>query len=192
MKKVLLFLIVLALPGLLYAASMGVFFPDHPGQRYYNPTPYSFFDIYLYIHHADCYVTGIEYKLNTLCDPSHVFFWITEVFYPENMVETTGHPFEGHSITYWPALNGVTPGYNWLCTYKCITTDACCSSGGSLIDYIIKVVAHPDSGELRGTSSPDNDFFPISGMASALCLESGYITAVEVKSWGAIKSVFKK
>ncbi len=192
MKKVLLFLALIALPGLLYAASMGVFFPDYPGQRLYDPGPISVFDVYLYIHHADCYVTGIEYKLDTPSDPTHALLFIVEVSYPANMIEAIGHPFEGHSITYWPALNGVTPGYNWLCTYKFYTPDGCASSGGVLTDYIIKVVAHPDSGELRGTSSPDNDFFPISGMASALCLESSYIIAVEVKSWGAIKSIFKK
>lgn len=59
---------------------------------------------------------------------------------------------------------------------------------GAMIDYEIVVGPHPDSGFLRGTYAPDNDFFDIIGLTSKLCPEEP--VAVEEESWGAVKSMY--
>jgi hypothetical protein len=48
---------------------------------------------------------------------------------------------------------------------------------------------HPDSGFLRGTFAPENEFFDIIGLTSVLCPEEP--VAVEEESWGTIKSMYR-
>ena len=191
MKRVLLLLVIaLLIPGMLWAtATMGVFFGYTPGLMAMSPPPFTEFDAYLYLHHADYYVTAIEYSLITPDDPGHAWFSISSVTYPDNKSIHDGDPFSGHSIAYWPPLNGYMPGYNLLCSYKCYTFEPCWSEGGAMIDYEIVVGPHPDSGYLRGTFTPDNEFFDIIGLTSVLCPEVP--VAVGDESWGAIKSVYR-
>jgi hypothetical protein len=190
MKTLLLSLsIALLIPGLSSAdATLGLYFGLEPGVMAYDPTPFSTFDVYLYIHNADQYVTAVEYQLVTPDDPGHAYFQVSEVSYPDEKSVTLGNPFSGHSITYWPPLNGYVPGYNVICKYTCFTTEPCFGDGGNLANYRILVGPHPDSGELRGTYAPENDFFPIVGLTSILCAEPD---AVVEESWGAIKSMYR-
>jgi hypothetical protein len=55
MKRVLLILaFTLLMPGLLSAATtMGCYFALTPGAMQHYPVPFSFFDVYIYLHNAD-------------------------------------------------------------------------------------------------------------------------------------------
>lgn len=188
MKKVLLVLIAaLVVPGLLSAqATMGVYF-ENPGQMAYSP-PAPVFEGLLYLHNGDYYVTAVEYLLATPSDPGHALVWLTGTAYPDNMSVELGDPFDtalGHSLSYWPPLNGYTPGYNLLATYSFYMPNGPCVG---IVDYPLVVAANPSSGYLRGTYHPDNLTFPILGLTSILCPEQ---VAVEEESWGAIKSLYK-
>lgn len=191
MKRVLLSLVIaLLIPGMLAAAAtMGVYFGYTPGSISLSPLSFAEFDAYLYLHHADYYVTAVEYSLITPDDPGHAWFTITEVTYPDDKTIHEGDPFNGHSIVYWPPLNGYTPGYNLLCSYKCFTFEPCWNEGGAMIDYDIVVGPHPDSGYLRGTFAPDNEVFDIIGLTSVLYPEEP--VAIGDGRWGAMKSMYR-
>lgn len=189
MKKLLLALaLVLLIPGAASAVTLGCYFGYEPVSMAYSPTPFSFFDVFLFLHGADYYVTAAEYQLLTPHDPTHALFSITDVTYPDNMVVTLGDPFAGHSIAYWPPLNGFVPGYNLLVAFRCVTFAPCGGGGGGLIDYPIVIGPNPGSGELRGTFLPDNEFFSIRGLTSILCPEQ---IGTQEESWGAIKSLYR-
>jgi hypothetical protein len=176
------------IPGVVGAATMGCFFGFAPERMAYSPEPYSFFDVYVFLHSADYYVTAVEYELMTPTDPSHALFEISEITYPDNRTVTLGSPFAGHSIAYWPPLNGYVPGYNLVCTLTCYTTEACAGAGGHVADYPLVIGPHPQSGELRGTFAPENELFPIVGLTSVLCPEQ---IGLQEESWGAIKSLYR-
>lgn len=185
MKRVLLMLtMALLIPGVLSAEpTVGLYFDV--GVMGYNPSgPYTAFEVYLYIHDAAYYVTGFEYQLLTPDDPDRDYFGITEIIYPEYVSVDLGHPFSGHAITFWPPLGGYTPGYNLMCTFMCYTTVEC----GQIQDYRLVIAPHPDSGELRSTYAPDNEYFYPIGLTSVLCPSQ---IATEAESWGAIKSLYK-
>jgi hypothetical protein len=185
MRKLLLAIaMALLIPGMLSAATLGVYFSNAPATMAYAPAPFSFFDVYLYLHDAEFYVTAVEYQLQTPVDPSHALFSIVSVTYPDNGTVALGDPFTGHAIAYWPPLNGFMPGYNLLVTLRCMTTAPC----GSLSDYPLVIGLHPGSGELRGTFAPDNEFFQIAGLTSVLCPEQ---IGTQEESWGAIKSLYR-
>jgi hypothetical protein len=190
MKRALLVTVVaLLFPTVLNAlVTMGVFFTPWPGRLSAYPPSFEYFDAYLYLHNADLSVTAVEYQLLTPADPMHAMFLITEVSYPELMSVYLGDPWSGHSITYWPYLNGYSPGYNLLCKYECFMLDPCWDEGGGMADYPIIIGPHPDSGFLRGTFYPGNDTFPIIGLTSIVC---PMVIAAEESSWGAIKGQFR-
>lgn len=178
MKRVLLAItLALLVPGMLNAATMGVYFDwQPPGQMTYSPVPFSPFDVYLYLHNAGYdFVTAVEYQLQTPSDPWHSKFGISAVTYPDNMTISQGDPFAGHSIAYWPPLDGQDPGYNQLCHYVCFTTEPCDSISG----YQLVVGGHPDTGEIRGTYYPGMEIFTIDGLTSLVCPGTN---AVEEKS----------
>ena len=191
MTRILLTLVItLLIPSVLGAtATMGVYFGYTPGATALSPAPFVYFDAHLYLHHAEQYVTAIEYSLLTPDDPGHAWFSIAAVTYPDEKTIHNGDPFGGHSIAYWPPLNGYMPGYNLLCSYTCVTFEPCWDEGGAMIDYDIVIGPHPDSGFLRGTYAPDNEFFGIVGLTSRLCPEEPVAAGDE--SWGAIKSMHR-
>jgi hypothetical protein len=185
MRKLLLAIATaLLIPGMLSAATLGAYFSYAPATMAYAPAPFSFFDVYLYLHDAGYYVTAVEYQLQTPVDPSHALFQIVSVSYPSAKTVTLGDPFSGHSIAYWPPLNGFVPGYNLLVTLQCVTLAPC----GQFTDYPLVLGLHPSSGELRGTFAPDNEFFQIAGLTSVICPEQ---IGTQEESWGAIKSLYR-
>jgi hypothetical protein len=196
MKRLLLTLfLVLFASTTLAGATMGLYFDLWPGVMAYTPTPASFFDVYLYLHASNYYVTALEYQITTPLDPLHTFFAIVEISYAEQVVVTLGSPFDGHSIALWPPLDGYNPGYNMICKFKCMTLAPCLSPGGPtaqaetfLADYPVVVGPHPESGQLWGTYFPNNDTFPIIGLQSTLC---PIAIGVENSNWGAIKSLYR-
>ena len=133
---------------------------DTEGTQAFCPYPFIPFNAYLVLHNADYYVTAVEYKLGVQ-DGS--FIVLDYSFPPEHSVDF-GHPLNGQSISYWPPLNGFG-GDLVLCTMECMTLTAC----PDMPDYPIVIAPHPDSGYLRGTYSPDNEFFDIIGGSSYLC-----------------------
>lgn len=191
MKRVLLAItLALLIPGTMNAATMGVYFDyQPPGQMSYTPAPFAYFDMFLYLHNAGVdFITAVEYQLQTPADPSHVFFGIhPTVVYPDNMSVSLGDPFVGHSMSYWPPLDGNSPGYNLMCTIQGVIFEPCYPVG-ILADYPVVIGPNPGSDELRGTFWPDNEFFDIIGLTSILCPVEN---AVEDTSWGAIKSLYK-
>jgi hypothetical protein len=189
MKMVILIAVLLLVPAMLCAqATMGVYFGYVPGLMVYDPTPFSFFDVFIYVHNSNVYVTAVEYQLQTPTDPGHVSLQISSVSYPENYSVSLGDPFNGHSITYWPPLDGWSPGYNELCKLECFTTEPCLDEGGTLIEYFMVIGPHPETGEIKGTYWPGNLPFPIIGLTSKVCPEEP--VGVEEESWGAIKAMF--
>jgi hypothetical protein len=183
MKRVLLIVAVaLLIPGLLAAqpmAQMGIFF-EGGYKTTYTPTPFVPFQAQLFIIQSEYYVTAVEYQVLR----PDANFVITGVTYPANFAAELGDPMSGHSITFWPPMTGYPNGYDLLATYNCLTLVDC----AQMPDYPLEIGPHPDSGELRGTYSPDNDFFPIIGLTSYLCPE---VVGAENQSWGAIKSMFR-
>ncbi len=189
MKVVLLFAVLLLVPAMICAqATMGAYFGYVPGLMAYYPTPFSHFDVFIYLHNSNVYVTAVEYQLQTPTDPGHVYFMISEIHYPELYSVSLGSPFDGHSITYWPPLDGWNPGYNELCRLVCFTIEPCWNEGGALFEYFLVIGPHPDTGEIKGTYWPGNLPFPIIGLASKICPDEP--VGVEEESWGAIKAMF--
>jgi hypothetical protein len=187
MKRALLILaVMLLLPGVAAAQStVGIFF-DGPGVMHYIPETGEWFDAYLYIHNANNYVTGIEYQILTPLDPTHALIRLGTVEYPDNSTLQMGDPFSGHTITYWPPLNGFIPGYNLLATITFYAAHGC--DDGLNADFPLVVGPHPVTGVLRATFYPDNEYFYPAGLTSIMCPEG---TAVEEESWGAIKSLYR-
>lgn len=193
MKRALLILAVaLLLPGVVSAQDplVGIYF-DIPGETgpevmHIYPTAGSTFTGYLYIVNGAYYITGIEYQLTTPLDPTHVAILLFETALPESATLSIGDPFNGHAITYWPPLNGFMPGYNLLATYTFYSEYACYT--GAIADYPMVIGPNPGSGELRGTYTPDNDYFYPIGMTSIVCPVE---TSTREESWGAIKSLYR-
>ena len=192
MKRALLILAVaLLLPGVLSAQDglVGIYFdvpPDAvPEVMHHYPSAGATFTGYLYSKNAEYYITGIEYQLLTPMDPTHVGIMLFEVSLPAGAMQI-GAPFTGHSIAYWPPLNGYMPGYNLMATYTFYAEFDCYT--GAIDDYPMVIGPHPDTGELRGTYSPDNDYFYPIGLTSIICPVE---TANKEESWGAIKSLYR-
>jgi hypothetical protein len=185
MKRVLLTVAVaLLIPSAVFAFTpmVGVYFD---GSLAYTPAaPYTPFVAALYIIQSEYYVTGLEYALETPMDPTHLQFSILGYNYPPNHALALGDAFAGHSITYWPPLTGYPTGTDLLVTYECMVFAPC----EDMWDYPIIVGVSPDSGFLRGTYTPDNEFFDIVGLTSHLCPTE---VATEESSWGAIKNLME-
>ncbi len=182
MKRVLLTVaIALLIPGLLGAtATMGVYFD---GKLYIDGglAPLTPFTGGLYIVQSGLFVTAVEYQLVVPGDGNLV---LLSVSYPPNFSLELGDPLSGHSITFWPPLTGYPDGYDLMATYEFMTLVSC----EEMPEYNIAIGPHPDTGELRGTYSPDNDFFPIIGLSTLIC---GVPVAAGEESWGAIKSLYR-
>jgi hypothetical protein len=187
MKRVLLTVAVaLLIPSavLAFTPMVGVYFDN--GENYYTPAaPFTSFTAALYIIQSGYYVTGIEYSLETPSDPGHAFMGILDYIMPPSHSADLGtSAFSGQSITYWPPLTGFPTGYDLLVTYEMITFADCVD----MLDYPIVVAPDPRSGFLRGTYTPDNEFFDIVPLTSILCPSE---VGTEEESWGAIKSMYK-
>ena len=184
MKRVLLTVVALLIPSILMAANptVGVYFDGKLTGM--PPGPYTTFLGSLYIVQNEYYVTGMEYSLVTPNDPSHGQLIIQGYNYPPSYSLSLGDAWVGHAITFWPPLTGYPDGYDLLVTYEFMTLVDCVD----MWDYPIVVSAHPDSGYLRGTYSPNNDFFDITGLTSYLCPNE---IGTEEESWGAIKSMYR-
>jgi hypothetical protein len=167
-------------------ATLGLFFDQYvPSQMSYEPQVETTFKAYLYLINNPANVTAIEYQLSVQGAGS--VFIIDKFTMRDNSI-WLGDPLAGQAVAFWPPLDSCPPGFKLVGTFDCVITEPCASQGGSLVDYQIVVGPHPESGELRGTVYPDNDFFPIVGMTSLLC--PGLIGTKE-SSWGAIKSLYQ-
>jgi hypothetical protein len=186
MKAIVIAALLLLVPvAVLAQPTMGLYFTYTPGNIYYYITdpPPQFFDGYIYAHNVDCYLSACEFQLVI----GHPAITVQTTDYLPGSV-TLGDPVNGVSITYWPPLDGWTPGYNLLCTVHFLATDYCLHCGGTLIDVPIVIGPHPDTGEIRGTCWPDNDIFQFIGLSAMIC-PCG--TDTQEESWGAIKKMIE-
>jgi hypothetical protein len=185
MKRVLLTVAVaLLIPSILMAftPTIGVYFD---GKLTYSPPGIGIpFTAHLYLVQDGYEMTGVEYQLFTP-DNNFIIDPLNGVFYPPGTSVALGDPLSGHSITYWPPLTGFPEGYDRLATYECVVLFEC----GPVANYTIVVGPHPDSGYLRGTYTPDNEFVELIGLTSYLCPEG---VGTDEESWGAIKSMYDK
>jgi hypothetical protein len=167
---------------------LGIYFDPDGGSMYGWPEPYpNFFDLYLLLSNADYYVTGVEFMLD-LYDPYCILLDYT---LPEGALEI-GYPQGGMSIVYWPPLDGFSNDHLLMCTMHCITFESCFCHGGTLWDTPLRVLPHPDTGEIRGTYAWDNELFSIIGLTSYLCpyVWAPYIINVIVENYDEIRVVF--
>jgi hypothetical protein len=182
MRAALIAMMILLLPAALLAnPTVGVYFTYAPTQMHYNPMPFEQFYGYMYAHSTECYLTGAEYMLEI---PAGVVLmgWTL----PAGALEL-GSPLAGHSVAYWPPMDGWNPGYNLLNTFKFMAINSCPGTGGTMIDAPIRIVAHPDTGLIQGACFPENELFEYVGLTSILCPEQ---YGVKDSNWGAIKSLF--
>jgi len=187
MKGVLLTAAVaLLIPGLLVAATptVGVYFD---GLLHTDVEAGKIFTGHLFMLMMDnnYWVTGVEYALYTPNDPVQDEIFVHSLEYPDNAGLAMGHPFTGHSITYWPPITFYPTGIELLVSIKFITFEPC---DGILKDFPIIVGPHPDSGFARFAYYPDNELEEFDGLTSYLCLDE---IATEEGSWGAIKSLYR-
>jgi hypothetical protein len=182
MKRVLLTVaIALLIPGLLGAATATMGLYDAAGKLYYEPSNGVPFQLYLYLIQSDYYVTSIEYQLV----PENSYFTVQSVEYPANVGVVLGDPLAGHTVSYWPPMSGLPNGCDVMLTLNCVTTRNCTA----MKDYELIIGVHPDSGELRGTYDPGDEFFPIVGLTTYLCLDQ--VGTEDDDTWGAIKSLYR-
>jgi hypothetical protein len=168
--------------------TLGLYFDQEGSSPYGWPDPYpNLFDLYLILRNADYYVTGVEFML----DLSYCIF--LDYTLPEGALEI-GYPTGGMSIVYWPPLNGFVNDNLLMCTVHCLTLEACCCRGGTLGDVPLRVLPHPDTGEIRGTYAWDNEFFSIIGLTTIMCpyIPPPMICNVIINSFDEIHVVFHR
>jgi hypothetical protein len=194
MKQLIWFCVFLSLVsisvGAAGTATLGLYFGYVPDRMAYSPQLWEEFKMFLYLHNADALVTGVEYTIARASTNSP--FEIMDYSLPPQGVLEIGQPPYTNAIVFWPPLDGST-GYNLICEYTCLELRACRSDGGTVDNYYVRVVPNRESGALRGTYYPNNDFFPIVGLTSILC-PSGCLGCIgtEKTTWGSIKSLFER
>ena len=179
-------LVLLVPAAALTQPTMGVFFTYAPGNIYYSimDGPPHLFDGYVYAHNLYCHLLSCEFQL--VIENPAIMVQSTEYLQDSASI---GEPTAGVSISYWPPLDGWSPGYNLLCILHLIAIDRCTSCGGTLVDVSIIISPHPDSGEILGTRWPTTDTFQFIGLTSIVCPGGA---ATNEPSWGAIKCMFNE
>jgi hypothetical protein len=183
--------LLIIVPEALNAATLGLYFDMRMSGMSRDIDVDSFFDVYLYLCAADHYVNALEYQIVTPYDPDHELIELDRVTLADNAVLEMGDPLSGHSIAFWPPINGYYPGYAMISKMRFLSHAECppLQPGPTpvIVDYPIVVGPHPDSGQLIGATWPEGEIFPIIGLRSTLCPRA---IGTEKTSWGAIKSLF--
>ena len=186
--KIALITLAALIPAALSAApTMGVFFDNPPTRLYITPPQqFSLFQAYVFGEGIDCFMNAAEFAMAI---PEGLL--MTAFSVPQGSL-TLGDPVTGISITYWPPMDGWTPGYNVLCTIEFLFVgDNCwCPYNGATMDLPIRIVPHPGSGRVLGLCWPQDFLFDFVGLCSILC-PSTICMGVEGTSWGAIKSLYR-
>ena len=184
MRKIILFALVLLLPGSAAAQTMGLYFEWEQPVMHYRPLDEGIvFDMYLFLRGSQCYVTAVEYRLTTPDDPDHVLFTVVGVQYPDNMSLIMGHPFSGHQIAFWPPLTG-SDEYCHVCTIRAVMLPPPVGVLCETYDFPLVIGPDPASGHIRASSYPNNDLFNIVGLTSILNPKK---VSTQDNSWSAIK-----
>jgi hypothetical protein len=179
------------MPQVLGAATLGLFFDIKMDTMSRDVDIDSFFDVYMYLLNADHYIIGLEYQIVTPYDPDHTLIELDRVTLSDNVVLELGDPLSGHSLAFWPPINGYSPGYVLISKMRFLSHTSCPPEepgpGPYVADFPMIVGPDQESGELQGATWPEGDLFPIVGLTSIICPR---VIAVEKSSWGAIKSLF--
>lgn len=184
MRTAIAVLVVALLPAAALATgTIGIYFTYNPGQMVYSPGPMEMFDGYMYLHNSQCdLIGGVELKIEL--PPS---IGLMGYILPEGgqVVTESG----GSSFIYASYMNGISPGYNLLCTLRLIATDWCSADSGTLIDAPIRIVPHEITGKIQIAcmTTPHIELIEAQGLTSILCPQS---IGTKNESWGAIKSLF--
>lgn len=159
--------------GVYYEGGLTCMPPLGPGM----PVP---FEMHLYMLQSEYNMTAIEYSLAV-----PALFSIQGWTLPATGQAELGDPIGGHSVTYWPPLNGFPAGYDLLVTYECVVFAETCEQLGWNSEIV--VTAHPDTGFLRGTYV-GGEKIGLLGLTSYLCPQG---IGTEEESWGAIKALYR-
>ncbi len=138
------------------------------------------FDAYLILNNTGLPLTGIEYSLGTPDDPGNTQIILMAIEHSGNYSLEIGHPWSGHSITFWPPFD-ISEEHFVLCKYSFLSVDNC--NAGMDGNYPVIVSPHQDSGYLRGTYYPDHELFDITGLTSYLCSEHWPPMLTEVQAF---------
>jgi hypothetical protein len=139
------------------------------------------FDGYLYLHDAQCLFDAVELQVELPPGIANAGFILPE---GALLLTETG----GISFIYEPMLNGISPGYNLLCTLRLFAVDWCSASGGTLGETPIRIVPHGITGKIRFACEYPPKLVEAQGLTSILCPE---LIGTKSASWGAVKSLFK-
>jgi hypothetical protein len=184
MRTAIAMLVVALLPATALATgTIGIYFTHNPGQMVYSPGPMEMFDAYIYLHNAQCMFGGVEFKIEIPPGIANAGFIL-----PEGTLLWT--VTDGNSLTYTSVLNGISPGYNLLCTLRLFAVDWCSASGGTLSDAPIRIAPHGITGKVQifCWTTPPSPLVEAQGLTSILCPQSIGTKSV---SWSAIKSLFE-
>jgi hypothetical protein len=183
MRVALIAMMIFLLPAALFAGpTMGIYFTYAPSQMEYYPTRFEEFAGYIYAHNTACFLDAVEFALEI---PDGIV--IMNYALPGGAL-TLGQLPSGLSVAYWPPMDGWNPGYNLLCTVDFLAFRSCFYAGKlDMVDAPLRVVAHEDTGLIRGSCWPENYLFEYAGLTSVIC---PVYMKTEDSNWSAIKSLF--
>jgi hypothetical protein len=180
-------MLLVLLPAVLSAVPViGLYFDSPPHALYYAPQPYEMFQGFVFGTDINCYLDAAEFMVTL---PAGLVVLACDV--PEGSL-TLGDPASGISITYWPPMDGWSPGYNLLCRLQFLYVGSVCwcPYRGTAMDLVARIAPHPASGGILGSCYPENDLFNFTGLYSILC-PSAMCMGTEETNWGAIKSLYR-
>ena len=181
MRVAIAMIVVAFLPATVFAAgTIGIYFTNNSGQMVYSPGPMEMFDGYIYMHDAQCKFGAVELMIELPPGIANTGFIL-----PEGALLWTDTG--GISFIYEPMLNGISPGYNLLCTLRLFAVDECSASGGTLSDAPIRIVPHGITGKIRMACQYPPKLNEAQGLTSIICPQS---IGTKSASWGAVKSLF--
>ena len=180
MRAALIVTMILLIPAALFAGpTMGVYFGT---KMTYSPLPMTHFTGYVWSEAVDCYLTGADYALQVPYDELNGGVFVQTYSGPYGDLVLGTLP-TGVSMAFFPPL---PPGFNIITTID-FFADNGCYPGGTMQDWPLRVIGHPETGEIRGICFPENEIFTYVGLTSIICPE---LVGVQETNWGAIKSLF--
>jgi hypothetical protein len=148
-----------------------------------SPPENDFF--YVVAHNFNAWITGIEYKISF---PAGIVFIADQLPDPENMLNigqcigkdmNPAYPFDGIAISWLQPQNGYQSVLCEMVWYNC---------GSCNPDSPIVVINHGDSGCIRATDYPYNNYIYGIGMTSTFCPET---IPAESNTWGSVKALYE-
>jgi hypothetical protein len=187
MKRLVIAALLLLVPTLVFGTpSLGMYFCKggmNAGQMHARQCPGMEYEGYIYAHHWGCDLTAAEFLVEI---PSYGIIY-TGFYLPGDNYLNIGDPLGGIAVTWYPpALAGEE--FHLILTMTFYPLVGCWDMCGDYADMPIRILPHPDSQGIFGTCHPAQELFEFVGHTSIICPAE---FAVENKSWGAIKAMYK-